>query len=308
VKFYQSAGLCIASEIDLPGLAPGEPRAAADIRIVRAATPERLDNLIAQGPTWQLNAGAFLLVVPGVARFHLIGDHTIAVAPADDGDPADIPVFLLGSALGILLYRRKQIVLHASAVRVGDRAVLFCGSSGAGKSTLAAALAQRGYPLVTDDVCTVAIEGAAPPRVYPDGRHLKLWSQTIEKLDLAAGRGARVRSTLEKFYVAPPSEAPTGSLRLGAVYALREARPPHAAGIEPPNVVDAALLLRRNAYRPQMVRRLEQRPQYFHAAAAIANTAGIYHLTRKFDFGKVPDTLATLEAHWRELGLMERAA
>ena len=55
-------------------------------------------------------------------------------------------------------------------------------------------------------------------------------------------------------------------------------------------------------------RRLEQRPQYFHAAAAIANSAGIYYLTRALDFGKMPATLATLEAHWRELGLSERAA
>jgi len=308
VKFYQSAGLCIASEIDLPGLAPGEPRAAADIRIVRAATPERLDNLIAQGPTWQLNADAFLLIVPGVARFHLIGDHTIAVTPADDGDPADIPVFLLGSALGILLYRRKQIVLHASAVRVGDRAVLFCGSSGAGKSTLAAALAQRGYNLVTDDVCTISLDGNGSPHAHPDGRQLKLWAQSIEKLDLAAARGTRVRRKLEKFYVAPPSDAAAGSLPLGAVYVLREARPPHAAGIQRPNIVDASLLLRRSAYRPQIVRKLAQRPQYFHAAAAIANAAGIYYLTRKLDFGQVPETIASLEEHWRTLRLTERAA
>ena len=308
MNFYRSAGLCIASEIDLPGLAPAEPRAAADVRIVRAATPERLDNPVAQGPTWQLNADAFLLDVPGVARFHIVGDHTIAVTPADGGDPADVPVFLLGSALGILLHRRKQIVLHASAVRVGGTAVLFCGPSGAGKSTMAAALAQRGYPLVTDDVCTISLDDTGPPQVHPDGRQLKLWAHAIKKLDLPIGRGVRVRRTLEKYYVVPPSEATTGSLPLGTVYFLREARPPHLAGIEKPNIVDGSLLLRRNAYRPQIVRRLEQRPQYFRAAAAIANAAGIYYLTRQLDFGKVPATIAMLEAHWRDLRLAERAA
>ncbi|MGN6572160.1 MAG: HPr kinase/phosphorylase [Pseudolabrys sp.] len=308
MNFYHSAGLCIASEIELPGLAPSEPRAAADIRIARGATPATLDNPLAQGPTWQLSGGEFLLTVPGVARFHLIGDHTITVTPARGGDPDDIPVFLLGSALGILLHRRQQIVLHASAVRVGDRAVLFCGASGAGKSTLAAALSQRGYNLVTDDVCTVSLDGSGAPMAHPDGRQLKLWAQAIEKLDLGAGRGLRVRRSLEKFYVAPPSEALTGSLPLGAVYVLREARPPHAAGIQKPNIVDAALLLRRNAYRPQIVRRLAQRPHYFRAAAAITNAAGIYHLTRKLDFGKLPDTVAVLETHWRDLGLTERAA
>ena len=307
MNFYHSAGLCIASEIALPGLASCKPRGTADIRIVRAPTPETLDNPIAEGPTWQLSGDAFLLNVPGIARFHMIGDDTIAVTPADGGDPADVPVFLLGSALGILLHRRKQIVLHASAVRVGGTAVLFCGPSGAGKSTLAAALAQRGYPLVTDDICVISLDRGGP-QVHPDGRQLKLWAQAIEKLDLTAGRGMRVRSNLEKFFVAPPSEPFTGSLPLGAVYALREARAPYVPGIETPNVVDASLLLRRNAYRPHLVRRLEQRQHYFHAAAAIANAAGIYHLTRLLDFGKVPETVAALERHWRDLGLTERAA
>ena len=132
VQFYQSAGLFIASEIGLPGLAPSEPRAAADIRIVEADTPETLDNPLAQGPTWQLSADEFLLIVPGVARFHMIGDHTIAVTPADGGDRYDFLVFLFGFAFGILLHRRKQNVLHASAIRIVFLVVLFCGPSGAG--------------------------------------------------------------------------------------------------------------------------------------------------------------------------------
>jgi hypothetical protein len=208
---------------------------------------------------------------------------------------------------GILLHQRERIVLHASAVRVNGRAVLFCGPSGAGKSTLAAALAQRGYPLVTDDLCTLSADGAAAPLVHPDGRQLKLWAHAIERLDLAQQRGERVRQSLEKFYV-EPSEVFTEPLALGAVYALREARPPHAPGIERPNVVDAALLLRRNAYRPLLVRRMDQKANYFHAATTIANVAGIFYLTRALDFGKMPEVIARLEQHWLELRLMEKAA
>ena len=42
-------------------------------------------------------------------------------------------------------------VIHASCVKVGDRAVLILGASGAGKSTLALALMAVGGMLVADD-------------------------------------------------------------------------------------------------------------------------------------------------------------
>jgi hypothetical protein len=73
-------------------------------------------------------------------------------------------------------------------------------------------------------------------------------------------------------------------------------------------VVDGALLLRRNAYRPLLVRRMDQKANYFHAATTIANVAGLFHLTRALDFAKMPEVIAWLEAHWLDLRLMEKAA
>jgi hypothetical protein len=307
VNFYRISGLSVASEVPLPGVIPAAAGGASEVAIRRGTVPERLEDASATGPTWEVAGEHFLLRVPGVARFLLIAGKDIVFDPESEQGLADLPIFVLGTVFGILLHQREQIVLHASAVRVAGKAVLFCGASGAGKSTLAAALASRGYPLVTDDVCTISMDGASAPSVHPDGRQLKLWAQAIERLDLAADRGERVRAQLEKFYVAPAAVF-TDPLPLGAVYILREARPPHASGIERPNIVDASLLLRRNAYRPLLVRRLDQRKQYFQAAAAIANAAGIFHLTRTMDFSKIADTIATLEGHWRDLRLAGEAA
>jgi hypothetical protein len=116
-----------------------------------------------------------------------------------------------------------------------------------------------------------------------------------------------VRDRLEKFFV-EPAVVFSESLPLAAVYALREARPPHKAGIERPNVVDAALILRRNAYRPQLVSRMGQRADYFRAATTIANSAGIFNLTRALHFDRMPEVVAQLERHWVDIGLTERAA
>jgi hypothetical protein len=40
----------------------------------------------------------------------------------------------------------------------------------------------------------------------------------------------------------------------------------------------------------------------------IANAAGIFHLTRTLDFAKMPEVIASLERHWHDLRLMEKAA
>jgi hypothetical protein len=308
VHLYRICGLSVGSEIVLPGLMviadhPGVP----DVTIRQSTVPVVLDNAGASGPNWQIAGRRFLLRIPDIARFLLSDGNHIAFEAEPGADPADIPIFILGTVFGILLHQRGQIVLHASAVRVNGKAILFCGPSGAGKSTLAAALAQRGYPLVTDDICAITGFGASEPHVHPDGRQLRLWERSIEKLDLAGRRGDRVRNRLEKFYV-EPNEVNSGPLPLGAVYALREARPPHAPGIERPNAVDASVLLRRHAYRPLLVNRMAQKTDYFHAATTIANIAGIFHLTRMLDFAAMPDVVSWLERQWRDIGLTEEAA
>lgn len=304
---YRVCGLTVGSELELPGLIAAAAGGATDVVIHGGPVPATLAAAEASGPTWQIAGRQFLLRVPNVARFLLTEGNDIAFEPEPGGEPGDIPIFILGTVFGILLHQREQIVLHASAVRVNGKAILFCGPSGSGKSTLAAVLAKRGHRLMTDDVCALSIGTAGEPTVHPDGRHLKLWAQAIDNLDLAANRGARVRSRLEKFYV-EPGEAFSEALPLGAIYVLREARPPHVPGIERPNVVDATLLLRRNAYRPLLVRRMGQRANYFHAAAAIARAAGVFHLTRTLDFAKLPDTAAQLERHWLDLGMTDKAA
>jgi hypothetical protein len=306
VHFYTVSGLSVGSEIMLPGMNAAEEAAEPEVTIRRAPVPVALEGARDSGPTWQITDKQFLLRIPEIARFLLSDGREIAFESETDSDD-DIPIFVLGTVFGILLHQREQIVMHASAVRVNGKAVLFCGASGAGKSTMAAALVQRGYPLVTDDVCAISLAGAARPVVHPDGRQLKLWAHSIDRLELADRRGDRVRNRLEKFYV-EPSDTSVTPLPLGAVYALREARPPHQPGIERPNVVDAALLLRRHAYRPLLVRRMEQKANYFHAATAIANTAGIFHLTRTLNFAALPDVLGRLEQHWRDTGLMEAGA
>lgn len=305
--FYCASGLSVKSEIAVPGLFPIAHDRDPDVTVRLGTVCTALENATASGPTWQMAGDRFLLRVPGIARFLLEAGRDITIEAENGTPPADLVIFLLGTVFGILLHQRGQVVLHASAVHVNGKAVLFCGPSGTGKSTMAAALGMRGFDLVTDDLCAITLATAGAPTVQPDGRLLKLWSQTIEQLDLVDHRRDAVRTKLEKYYVEPP-DAFSQPLELGAIYLLREARLPHAPGIERPNVVDAMLSLRRNAYRPRLVRGMGRRATYFHAATTIANCAGVFHLTRPLDFAAMLEVISWLERHWSEIGLTEKAA
>lgn len=62
------------------------------------------------------------------------------------------------------------MLLHASCIAMGDRALLITGSSGAGKSDLALRLIDRGAVLVSDDQVSVTVIGGvllaeAPPLI-----------------------------------------------------------------------------------------------------------------------------------------------
>jgi len=301
---YRVSGLAVASEVGLPGLIPGDPDSVPEVTIRRAPVPIALDGAEAVGPTWQRADNRFLLRIPHIARFLLEGGHTIAFEAEDGAEPQDVAVFLSGSVFGVLLHQRNHIVLHASAVLVGGKAVLFCGQSGAGKSTLAAALGEQGHPLIADDQCAIEIGEDGVPRIQADGRQLRLWEKSIRELGLADRRGDPMRNRLRKFYV-DPATASDVPVPIGAIYALVEIRGPEEPGIQQPNVVDATKMLAANAYRPVLVHRLGQRDVYFRGGTAIAATSGIFRLKRRLGFDEVPATIAMLHAHWVDIGLMD---
>ena len=63
----------------------------------------------------------------------------------------------------------SPVVLHASCVAVGDRAVLILGASGRGKSGLALQLMGFGAELVADDrTCVVLRDAGKAPQVMAD--------------------------------------------------------------------------------------------------------------------------------------------
>jgi len=196
---YACYGLTIASDLALPELIEAGPDADpqnADVRIRLGVVPtEGLPEGRQLGPFLWVTPDRLWLRVPEVARYLVSGGDSIVVAPEGDIDEDSLRVFLLGSALGALLFQRGFLVLHGNAIRIGDQCMVCVGHSGAGKSTLAAALMHRGYEILADDVVPVDAEC----RVLPGFPRLKLWQDAAGRLDIDTAGLRRIRPDLEKF-------------------------------------------------------------------------------------------------------------
>ncbi len=195
---YAAYGLIIDSVIPLTGLSLA-PEGPPDVVVREGSVPTSLPAPLRGGVLYQAQPGEFLLQLDDVAHFWVRGGETITVERSPQATDADVQVFLLDSAFGALLHQRGVLPLHGSSVVTPEGVVVFAGNSGSGKSTLAGAFANRGYPILSDDVCAVSIETGAP-LAMPGVPWMRLWADMQHHLDGARER-VRVRPGQEKYMV-----------------------------------------------------------------------------------------------------------
>jgi hypothetical protein len=296
---YVISGLTVRSEVEIPSaIASVAHRQTPQVSIRAAALPLHLENPLRTFGQVEVDDRQLLMHINRIARF-LIRDGSEILFEAEDGhDPGDLTLYLLGTCFAVLLQQRGCVVLHASAVSVDGRAMLFCGQSGAGKSTLAAMLCERGFPLLNDDVCSLRPEPGGGFSVTPDGRMLKLWEPSVQHLELTDRRGPAVRGNTEKYYMAPPV-ADRVAQRVGGVYILEDAEPGESVSLRRLSVVDGMAELKRNSYRPSLVWAMQMEATYFRATAALQSDASLYALRRPKDFAGAGKVLEMLESHWK---------
>jgi hypothetical protein len=200
----------------------------------------------------------------------------------------DVTAFLLGQIFAYALHLRGYVCLHASAVAVDGKAVLFAGEPGMGKSSTAAAFAEQGFPLVADDVSAIRRDGRGRLVVAPSFPLMRLWPDSAEFLygKGSAGELPRVQPGEDKRLVL--LERSSGkyqgeSTPLGAIYLLAaRSGEPTAPRIE--NIEDAGRLIQllANAYVSPALG-LEQRAEEFRLLGEICRSVPVRWLTASSD-------------------------
>jgi len=285
----------VRSALPLPETAPWRgPDHPVDIEIRSGQVPTVLGELTADLPYLEATPdGGLLFHAMPHARFLVTPDSVVV----DTALPPEVPdwrAFLLGPVLGLLCYLRGLLPLHASVVRIRGRAVAFAGRSGAGKSTLAAALSARGHPLVTDDVCPVALYPATP-LVFPTFPGLRLTSLSLQALGADTRGLAKIRVGQERYQLPRMDGFDPLPLPLDAVYLLEDAPEGADASIVGVSGAEAFERLSADIYRPEIGRFLFAKPVLFTMATRLFSRVAVRRLVRPPGLDGLPALLQLIE-------------
>lgn len=298
---YAVFGLHVASEIPLPDLRAHRADGVPDVTIVRAAIAQ------ARGSTGEVahfDDGS-LLRIGGIARFWVSEGRRVVVEAADGVPDRNICVFLLGSAMALVLHQRGHLPLHANAFAVDGGAVAIMGPSGAGKSTLAAFFADRRYALLTDDVCVVRLDRDGVPIASPGIPRLRLWRDAVERSGRSPGDYSPSFTTAphrDKFDV--PIAADGLALRPVPLRALYVLDPADADTVSIETLSPAAALrsIVANTYRGRYIHGSVAATRHFRSCQAIASHVPVFVTRRPWSLDRIGETGEAIERHILRVG------
>jgi hypothetical protein len=255
--------------------------------------PHELEQVQVRESVYQIGAGRFLLDIDLVARYLVSDGCEIMVEPHPDAAAKDVRLFLLGSAMGALLHQRGVWPLHGSAVTAPRGAIIFVGAAGSGKSTLAGEFHQRGFQVLSDDVCAITVGDGGACRVWPAYPRISLWADSVVKLGSQPGQLTQTHNAEEK-YNFPTQHFGRDPEMVRAVYVLTKSDDQESVRLLPLKGFDKVQELTANTYRLPFLTGMQLAPQHFQQAQALARQARVVRITRPsqpFMLDELADTI-----------------
>lgn len=193
--------------------------------------------------------------------------------------------YLLGPIMGLLLRLRGAVCLHASAVSIRDRSIVFVGSEGAGKSTTAAAFAQQGFPVLSDDI-VVLVEREQQFHVLPAYKRINLWSDSVKLLYGSPDALPQIAPEWEKRCLKLGEDGKTQfeerALPIALMYVLGESTPNLAKSVVPISKRTAMMTLVTNTYATNFLN-ANQRAEEFVVLSRLAASVPMRKINARRD-------------------------
>jgi hypothetical protein len=288
---YRFGPFHFLSELAIAELREAGGGGEREVNIRMGGVPQAIPGGLPYGRFCQVAPAAYLLNIPGVARFFVSDGELVRVEPDANAPAGDLSVYLLGSVFGALCHQNGLLPLHASSVEAGGGVTAFLGDSGAGKSTLAACLERRGYRIVSDDICV--LEGA---QVIPVAGWLKLWRASLDHLGETPDERNRVYSAEDKYRLYLPATGAERPALANLVFLTRAAEADARPVLVALSAAEAIAQMLRLTYLGYITELTRSHARVFRQCAQVLAGARAYRLTAPWALERMDDVLDLLEA------------
>lgn len=276
--FYQAFGLIINSEIEIPEFIGIDDTLDVDV-VIRFTNLEKKSSILRPDEWFYILDDEIYFEIEKVGRFFIKESSFIEVDPFDGTDQDNIRLFLLGSGFGALFHQRGFLPIHASAVEIGGKAILFAGDSGAGKSTTSYSFYKKGYRIISDDISVIELRNKKPYVIsaYPQ---VKLWDDAIDKLGLKRENHRKLRKGEEKYGVKLPYFNLEDPIELGSVFFLKPSKVSKTNVFEIKSF-EKVIQIQKNIYRSYFKKNILENVDVFKKITAIGASVRFYEIERK---------------------------
>jgi hypothetical protein len=320
---FEAYGLVLHSNLPIEGLMPARlSKKSSDIKInlglTPAGDPANSNRQLRYASSYLNEAGVPVLQVwaRGQADFFQIQfsdgvefwlDRNLSTLWGHW--PEEVPLedalgYLVGPVFGLLLRLRGVICLHASAVSINDRSVVFVGSEGAGKSTTAAAFARQGFCVLSDDIVGLA-EYGHEFRTLPASPRINLWPDSVEILYGSPEALPRITKGWDKRYLNLGENSGARFeervLRLGAIYILENSTAEGEKCLEEVTQKTALMLLVANTYATNFLD-AEQRAKEFEVLSRLVATVPVRKINRGTKGAGIEEFCAAIQRNFASIG------
>ena len=289
-KTYQLYGLSIALPFHFDELT--ESKQEADVSV-------SLENIYCHDIEWEEESicykakpNLYLLTIKGIASFLIKNGKEIHIDIHPNADMDAVRLMLLSPIMGVLLLQRGLLPFWGSSVVYQGKAFALLGHSSAGKSFLAAGLKQKGFQVLSDNLCVLGDQ--TPPTIYPGYPFLMLWQRGLSHLDESTDILKPARKGLKKYIVPLNDSHHNRAITLSGIYLLDNHNKEEFT-IESLHGSQAMFKLLDFSYNEPLIKTLGMLKQQYKIAVATTKTVPVkrYHyLDNKELFQKSIDFLA----------------
>jgi hypothetical protein len=293
---YRVYGINVQSEIVLPELVINNHKeyACADVVISYGLMSKEIDHEIQEYKWFNFQKYEMWFLVSDIAKYYIHNGNTIIVEPYDNANSHDVKAFLLGSAFGMLLIQRNIIAIHGGTIVIDGKAIVITGEQGAGKSTLTAALREKGYFFMADDVSVIGRRKDIKYVIHPGYPQQKLCRDAMEKMGYNVEAFRRIDEGRDKYAIPVHESFINEPMPIGAFFEISIGEGPHLE-IEEITGTKKIKLLLKNIYRVEVIQYSGMSPDYFKNSIDIAKTVPFFKIKRPKDKFSIEEQISVIE-------------